>query len=202
VRKNATKLVAVSASLVIGAILAVAIPALGRGNTDAGGLASSQLRFKSLPSTDVFPAAVARALDYLPDPRMGSAIGGEVRQLFADAGRNRVSLYAFPTTNGYVCYVLTESASPGSCVGRFARNQPIAWSVYSGETVSPSIAGLVSDEVVSVEVVVKGTERSALLAHGAFFYQPRDATAIADFDGLRVTLKDGTSVVKSLSFLR
>jgi hypothetical protein len=98
--------------------------------------------------------------------------------------------------------VLTESASPGSCVGRFARNQPIAWSVYSGETVSPSIAGLVSDEVVSVEVVVKGTERSALLAHGAFFYQPRDATAIADFDGLRVTLKDGTSVVKSLSFLR
>jgi hypothetical protein len=86
-------------------------------------------------------------------------------------------------------------------VGRFTRYQPIAWSIYSGETVGPSIAGLVSDEVTSVEVVVKGSARAARLAHGAFFYQPQDAAAIADLDALRVTLKDGTSVVKSLNFL-
>lgn len=143
------------------------------------------------------PANVATGLERMADPRThGAPILGEARRLRGDLGANRVGLFAVPTTGGVVCFLVNERTYVGSCASEFSRAQGnVAVALYFGEGVPFTVAGLASDEVKGVSVVVNGQPRAASLENNVFFWQSDSATVTRDsLNELRVEQAGGSSI--------
>jgi len=158
-----------------------------------------QMRAFSAPPLQpgALPANVATGLERMADPRShGAPILGETRRLRGDLGANRVALFAAPTMGGVVCFLVNEKTYVGSCASEFSRAQgSIAVALYYGERVPFTVAGLASDDVKGVSVVVGGRPRAASLENNVFFWQSASPDVTRDsLEEIRVEQADGSSV--------
>jgi hypothetical protein len=148
------------------------------------------------------PDAVAREHEYLPNP--GKALPNETRRIAHGLGKNAVGVYVFPTTEGKVCSVITESTSMGGCVDAFRLLKgEVAWSVYSGETAPHTVTGLVSNRVAAISVRLPDRFEPAAVARNTFFWQaPTSDTTRGDIKGLVVRWHNGRTFYINLDFGR
>ena len=146
------------------------------------------------------PDAVRQELDYLPRP--GAALPNQTRRIARGLGKNGVDVYVFPTTQGKVCTVVTESSAMGGCVPSFALVKgEVAWSVYSGETAPQTVTGLVSNRVAAVSVRVRDRLEPVAVSRNTFFWQAAttDVTR-GDIKGLVVRWHNGRTFDVNLDF--
>jgi hypothetical protein len=146
------------------------------------------------------PEAVAREHEYLPNP--GKALPNQTRRVAHGLGKNAVDVYVFPTTEGKVCSVVTESTSMGGCVPGFRLVKgEVAWSVYSGDTAPQTVTGLVSNRVAAVSVRLPDRLEPAALARNVFFWQaPTSDMTRGDIKGLVVRWHNGRTFYVNLDF--
>jgi hypothetical protein len=147
-----------------------------------------------------------------PCPALGPPIWGcigeqlaiESRLLLSGLGEREVKLYAWPTTEGYVCWGLNTVG--GGCTPDFELNKPRAAFLGSdpdsgGEGAPGAIIGIVPDDVVAVDVVVSGNRRPATFGNNGFYYElSSGACGMASFDRIIVTHRDGSVGSASLDY--
>lgn len=102
----------------------------------------------------------------------------ESRLLLSNLGSLKMSFFAFPSSTGKVCYVI--SSGPAGCEdsGVFAAS-PVTVGLFDpdrlGSGVPISVYGLVRNDVAYVEVVdTNGSRRTAEVANNAFFLELND----------------------------
>jgi hypothetical protein len=194
---------------VLPALLALALGTLllGRASHEAGAVELPQVAhdmaaaFALAPVPDAeLPDAVAKAQDYLPRP--GAALPNQTRRVTRSQGKNGVDVYVFPTTQGKVCSVVTESAAMGGCVPSFRLVKgEVAWAVYSGETAPQTVEGLASNRVAAIDVRVRDHLEPARVVRNTFFWQaPTSDTTRGDIKGLVVRWRDGRTFDVNLDF--
>lgn len=118
------------------------------------------------------------------------------RLLLSNVGTTGRDVYAFPTTRGRVCVVV--SAFSAGCVHAFTREHPVDVSVgdpdQAGIGESVIVAGIAPNEVVKVVVLADDGAHRAQVRNNAFFYQLADnAVTVGAVNGLVVGFRDGTS---------
>jgi hypothetical protein len=178
----------------------------------AGELTSSEpavneMSVFSRPRTeeDVLPSS----LDYLmkghrcddwlrsQDRCPGDPIGDQSRLLLTNMGVGKNRLYAYPTTNGWVCWALADGG--GGCVSHFRMEQPrIAYLGIDPDdegTGGPgALVGIAPDDEVSADVQVLGVNHAATLESNGVFYELTDASCtMRAFEALTATARDGSS---------
>ena len=194
---------------VLAALLALGVSALllSRASHEAGAVELPTVAhdmpdaFALAPVSDAhLPDAVVAAQDYLPRP--GTALPNQTRRVAQNQGKNGVDVYVFPTTQGKVCSVVTESAAMGGCVPSFRLVKgEIAWSVYSGQTAPQTVAGLASDRVAAIKVRVRDHLEPVAVVRNTFFWQsPTGDTTRGDIKGLVVRWRDGRTFDVNLDF--
>jgi hypothetical protein len=130
----------------------------------------------------------------------GEVIPGQTRRLADGLGVSRVGVYAFPTTGGHVCFVVSEGTYAATCVDSLERALGnVQWLNYSGEGMPQTIAGIASDSVNDVKVVVNGEAQTATLSRNSFFWQGAPAVTRDDIDALLVRQSDGEVVQVNLA---
>ena len=189
------------------ALLVLGVVLLGRAGRQAGAVElppvahAMAAAFAVHPMPDAqLPDAVLQAQDYLPRP--GTALPNQTRRVARGLGKNNVDVYVFPTTEGKVCSVVTESTSSGGCVPSFGLVKgEVAWSVYSGETAPQTVTGLVSNRVAAVKVRVGDRLEPVTVARNTFFWQaPTSDLTRGDIKGLVVQWHDGRTFDVNLDF--
>jgi hypothetical protein len=146
------------------------------------------------------PDAVVQGHENLPRP--GAALPNQTRRVAQGLGRNGADVYLFPTTQGKVCEVITETTAMGTCVPsfRFLKGE-VATSVYYGDTAPQSVAGLASDRVAAVSVRVGDRLVPVTVARNTFFWQaPTSDTTRGHVEGLVVRWHDGRTFDVNLGF--
>jgi hypothetical protein len=168
---------------------AVELPTVARDMTDA---------FALPPTPDAqLPEAVRQAREYLPDP-----LPNQTRRIAHGLGKNGADMYVFPTTQGKVCEVITETTSMGSCVPSFRLVKgEVATDTYFGDTAPQTVTGLVSNRVAAISVRVGDQLMPVTVAHNTFFWQaaPTSDTTRGDIEGLVVRWHDGRTFDVDLS---
>jgi hypothetical protein len=146
------------------------------------------------------PEAVRQGQDLLPRP--GTALPNQTRRIGHGLGKNRMDIYAFPTTQGKVCWVETESTPMGSCVPsfRFLKGE-VATDVYSGDTAPQTVTGVASNRVAAISVRVGDRLEPVTVARNTFFWQaPTSDVTRGDIKGLVVRWRDGRTFDVKLDF--
>jgi hypothetical protein len=146
------------------------------------------------------PEAVREAHDDLPQP--GRAIPNQTRRVGRGLGKNRVDVYVFPTTQGKVCSVITESAAMGTCVPsfRYVKGE-VASGIYSGETAPQTVTGMVSNRVAAVSIRLGDRLEPVTLSRNTFFWQaPTSDMTRGDIKGLVVRWHNGRTFDVNLDF--
>jgi hypothetical protein len=128
----------------------------------------------------VVPAEVLAELDAL-DRTLAKEEGEHVlhdsRLLLEHLGRDRLRLYAAPTTTGQVWLYLVARELDRLKGGWMVSALPdgISWQLSfkrePGEPTYVRVFGVVANEVAAVEVKLKGDTRSAVLGNNGFFYE-------------------------------
>jgi hypothetical protein len=109
------------------------------------------------------------------------------RLLLEHLGTSGSSLYAVPTANGWVCYVLSPELV-SQCASRFA--DELVW-LSVEQTQSRTVAtGIVPDRVRQVSLAVGKDTHVATLARNGFFDELPGATA-DELDAVIVKTKEG-----------
>lgn len=189
-----------------GIVLAVAILAgfLGEGASAVRlpAVADEMSAFKDPPlESEEVPEVVRRAEEHLGQAGHGAVIPGQVRRLAGGLERNGVGVYAFPTSGGAICVVVSEETYAATCVDSFSRaDANVRPLIYSGEGSPVAIAGLATDDVRSVQVVVNGLPQKAALRDNAFYWQSDEGVTRADVKGLRVRQTGGEVLTVNLDF--
>ena len=146
------------------------------------------------------PDAVTQGQENLPRP--GAALPNQTRRVAHGLGRNGADVYLFPTTQGKVCEVITETTSMGTCVPsfRFLEGE-VATSVYYGDTAPQSVAGLASNRVAAVSVRVGDRLEPVTVTRNTFFWQaPTSDLTRGDIKGLVVRWHNGRTFDLNLDF--
>ena len=191
----------------LAALLALGVLLLGRAGREAGAVELPQVAhamaaaFAVPPVPDAqLPDSVVQAQSYLPRP--GAALPNQTRRIAHRLGKNGVDIYVFPTTQGKVCSVVTESTSMGGCVPSFGLVKgEVAWSIYSGETAPQTVTGLVSDRVAAVSVKVRDRLDPVTVVRNTFFWQaPTSDVTRGEIKGLVVRWHDGRTFDVNLDF--
>jgi hypothetical protein len=160
---------------------------------------SAAFALPPVPDTEL-PDAVTHGHENLPVP--GAALPNQTRRVAHGLGRNGADIYLFPTTQGKVCEVITETTSMGTCVPsfRFLKGE-VATSVYYGDTAPQSVAGLASNRVAAVSVRVGDQLVPVTLTRNTFFWQaPTSDVTRGDIKGLVVRWHDGRTFDVNLDF--
>jgi hypothetical protein len=129
---------------------------------------------------------------------LGDAIPDESRLLLSDLGVKKSSLYAWPTTKGWVCWAWDEGA--GGCLPDFAHGETrVAFSGIDpddeGLGYPGTLVGVVPDDVAAAEVQVRGVGDTALVQSNGIFYELPDGSCTNwAFESLTATYRDGSSV--------
>ena len=163
---------------------------------------AQQMRvFAEPPVADAELPAVVRAAQANHNRRgPGVVIPGQSRRLADGLGVSRVGVYALPTTGGHVCFVVSEGTYAATCVDSLERALGnVQWLNYSGEGMPQTIAGIASDSVNDVKVVVNGEAQTATLSRNSFFWQGAPAVTRDDIDALLVRQSDGEVVQVNLA---
>jgi hypothetical protein len=127
----------------------------------------------------------------------GESIADQSRLLLTNLGVDKNRLYAYPTTNGWVCWALGDGG--GGCVSHFRMEQPrIAFMGIDPDeegTGGPgALVGIAPDGVVSADVQVVGVKHAATLASNGVFYELIDGSCtMRAFESLTATAPDGSS---------
>jgi hypothetical protein len=155
---------------------------------------------------DVLPGKLAYRLEPMGCTRwesvnlggcLGEPLAGESRLLLSGLGVGNTSLYAWPTTEGGVCFAWDEGA--GGCQRHFPRGEHRATFMGidpddEGVGAPGTLVGIVPDDVVAVGVVVRGVRHSAVLERNGLFYELPDGSCTNwAFEQLVVNYRDGTS---------
>jgi hypothetical protein len=127
----------------------------------------------------------------------GDPIADESRLLLSGLGVGKTSLYAWPTTTGAVCWAWDDGA--GACAHDFARGETRA--IYMGidpdeEGVGApgTVLGVVPDDVVAVDVQVRGERRAVVVQGNGFFYELPDGSCTNwAFESFTVRYRDGSA---------
>jgi len=129
----------------------------------------------------------------------GEAIADQSRLLLTELGVKKTSLYAWPTTNGWVCVAPDDGG--GSCIRDFrpgARGTRTAYMGMDPDTdgvgAPGTLLGVVPDDVSAVTVKVGGVEYPAMVKNNGVFYELADGScSFWAFQSLTTTYRDGTS---------
>jgi hypothetical protein len=154
---------------------------------------------------DVLPDRLAYRLEPMGCPRrdrvngdcFGEPLAGDSRLLLSGLGVGNTSLYAWPTTEGGVCFAWDVGA--GGCQLHFPRGEHRATFMgidpdEPGVGAPGTLVGIVPDDVVAVDVVVRGVQHSAVLERNGLFYELPDGSCTNwAFEQLIVKYRDGTS---------
>lgn len=192
-------------SLAVGAILAVSVIAFAGGPRKPVSASTAAAASPSSPpaqalaalqrprkNNDALPQAEAGVAASLLDgqgaiaesARPGALLTNESRLLLTRLGVQHARFYAFLTSKGGVCYVIT--AGPAGCAQEVSRSVP-AIGQYDPDRVGAgtpmAFYGLLPNDATAVDIVVDGNPRPAVVAQNAFFYQlgasdPASANAI------------------------
>jgi hypothetical protein len=134
----------------------------------------------------------------------GEAVGDRSRLLLSGAGSRASDLYAWPTTNGWVCFAWEAGGGGGGCTPHFERSRASLVGVDPdgpGVGAPGSIVGLVPDDVVAVDVTIRGTSHPATLGKNSLFYELPDGDCkVTAIDSLTITYRDGTSDTRPLEW--
>jgi hypothetical protein len=154
---------------------------------------------------DILPKRLHyRLRDERPCPRLGRPDGfclgkpvpDESRLLLSGLGAGEAKLYAWPTSEGWVCWAWDAGA--GSCAPDFAHGRVRASMMgidpdELGVGVPGVLVGVVPDDVVAVNVIVDGVEYPAILGGNGFFYElPTAKCSSRSFDSIWLTFRDGS----------
>ena len=209
ISRRAEKVILIAVLLVLG--LAIAASTFGIFGPSARAVELPPITHKlsvfahePAPTADLPSAVVAAEADLPESAGLGSAITGQVRILADGFGRNAADLYAFPTTHGAVCLVITESTTMETCVPELRPERGnVEFGIYSGRGVGQTIVGIAADSVKSVGVVVDGTVYESALRNNAFVWQSRDRRVRREsLAALVIRMHDGTVVRRNLAFAR
>lgn len=149
-------------------------------------------------------AAIASAPETSSDPP-GRVVVSEGQQLLNNLGPSSRAIYAFPTTTGGVCYVITGVAQ--GCKHSFPVGEP---ATIDGDTLYPpsqngpvsEMGGLTEDDVTNVQVVVNGVAHETSFGDDAWYYSfPDSETPPSAVTAVRVTLKGGAAVTVPTDFV-
>jgi hypothetical protein len=155
----------------------------------------------AMPATpDVqLPDVVRQEQEWLPRP--GAALLNQTRRIAQGLGRNGADMYVFPTTQGKVCEVITETTSMGSCVPSFRLLKgEVATDTYYGDTAPQTVTGLVSNRVAAISVRVGDQLVPVTVARNTFFWQaPTSDVTRGDIKGLVIRWHDGRTFDVNLS---
>jgi hypothetical protein len=145
------------------------------------------------------PDVVRQEQEWLPRP--GAALPNQTRRIAHGLGKNGADMYVFPTTQGKVCEVITETTSMGSCVPSFQLVKgEVATDVYYGDTAPQTVTGLVSHRVAAISVSVGDQLVPVTVAHNTFFWQATTSDVTrGDIKGLVVRWHDGRTFEINLS---
>jgi|GEM_PF-4757223 len=153
--------------------------------------------FAVSPTPDArLPEVVRQTQEYLPNP-----LRNQTRRIAHGLGRNGADMYVFPTTQGTVCEVITETTSMGTCVPSFRLVKgEVATDTYYGDTAPQTVTGLVSNRVAAISVRVGDRLEPVKVARNTFFWQaPTSDTTRGDIKGLVVRWHDGRTFDINLS---
>ncbi len=107
---------------------------------------------------------IARAPGY----DVGTPLEGRSRRLFAPSRGTGYTIYAVPTTMGWVCtigYTLPRGGGSAGCEHGLYRGVSID---VGGDDDTAHVAGLRADDVTAVDVVIDGESHPARLGRNAF----------------------------------
>ena len=131
------------------------------------------------------------------DGCIGEAIADQSRLLLTNLGVRETALYAWPTTNGWVCWAWAEGA--GGCIPHFTAEQPrVAFMGIDpddeGIGYPGTLVGIAADDVASAEVQVRGVRHAATVESNGVFYELIDSSCtMRAFEALTATSRDGSS---------
>lgn len=141
------------------------------------------------------PAIQSAAGQISENAGIGNVLLTQTHRLAGPLGAGRSGLYAFPTTKGAVCFVVTEAVSSSSCVSHFDRSTvSVGALAYVGPEagVPLSVVGLAPNSVHSIAVIVNGVPHAVAISRNAFFYQAPAGTPITALEAIFVRFDDGT----------
>lgn len=131
----------------------------------------------------------------------GEAKPEESRLLLTNLGVKKTSLYAWPTTNGWVCWAMADGG--GGCIRDFRPEGRGTRTAYMG--IDPdddgvgdpgALLGLVPDDVSAVTVKVGGIDKqqpAVVKDNGVFYELAQGSCSFWAFESLTTTYGDGTS---------
>jgi hypothetical protein len=128
---------------------------------------------------------------------IGDAIADESRLLLAGIGVGTTTLYAWPTTGGWVCWAWDEGG--GGCLHDFAQIKIRTAFMgidpdFEGVGAPGTLVGVVPDDVATATVRVGGTEHPAVVQNNGVFYELPDGSCTNwAFEALTATYRDGSS---------
>lgn len=165
---------ALAASLGVGLAAAAATFAGASSRPPEDITASYAALARPATAADQLPARIVRGIGAMNAAPVAVAAGqyegqhlpDRARALLERVGAEGLSVYAYPTSKGRVCF--TTSRGGGGCV---ERRQPFAWGAFlpaAGQSGMFQLFGLAPNGVTSVTVVSGVRESAALLdkAHG------------------------------------
>ena len=134
----------------------------------------------------------------------GTNVPEESRLLLSDLGVRETTLYAWPTTEGWVCWAWDAGA--GGCAPNFANDDrvPVLMTGIDPDKLGVGapgvVVGIVPDDVVSASVRVDGVEYAAVVDRNGFFFElPTAKCSPKSFDSVWLTLRDGREEGKRLT---
>jgi hypothetical protein len=134
---------------------------------------------------------------HLPVGCPGDPLPEESRLLLSGLGVRSMSLYAWPTTKGWVCWAWAEGA--GGCLRDFADGKTrVAFMGIDpddgGIGYPGTLVGVVPDDVKAAQVQVDGVTQAAIVEGNGVFYELPDGSCTNwAFESLAATYRDGTS---------
>jgi hypothetical protein len=126
----------------------------------------------------------------------GDPIGDESGLLLSGLGVRRTSLYAWPTTNGWVCWAWAEGA--GGCLSHFTQEHRVPFMGIDpdadGRGYPGTLVGVVPDDVAAAEVQVRRVRRAAIVQSNGIFYElPDGSCTYWALESLTTKYQDGSS---------
>lgn len=191
-------LLPLSLSFALGIVLAVATFALAGVPADsserqlhAGTLADALGVFHKAGNANV-PIQVGLRAEHLFSPEDAKVVPeelspgalrlGQGRRLLVGVGSRERTLYAWPTTKGAVCVLVAGEV--GTCDDRVTEKVPVVAVQGDPDALGSGqpglVAGLVTDDVVRVDVRVGGVVSRARLANNGFLYELGTQDRLAD----------------------
>jgi hypothetical protein len=147
----------------------------------AGPAPDSVAALKALPPVSA-PLQIAQQVQTLaPIVHTDTASAtAALRRLLRRLGPDHGDLYAFPTTDGGVCVILSDRGTICPTIGASADQRVTQWALSGGYlnsegvTLPTEIFGVVGDEVRSVTFDLNGTEVAVPIKNNAYFYDVGD----------------------------